>query len=493
MLFTSPIFLFGFLPLVLAGFHALRLFGRNILLVLWLLAASMVFYAWWSPYFLLLLIASMLANYFIGYAIDHSRETGSRRLLFLTGIVGNLILLAYFKYADFFIDTFNAVAQSNLPILHVILPLGISFFTFQKIAYLADIYAHRARTRRLVDFALFVFFFPQLIAGPIVHHSEVMPQFRLLGREAARDLVKSHALAWENTAVGLTIFLIGLVKKVVIADQIARYVSPVFDAAAQETTIGLVFAWQAALGYTMQLYFDFSGYSDMAIGLARLFGVRLPANFNSPYAATSIVDFWRRWHMTLSRFLRDYVYIPLGGNRHGPTRRYVNLMATMVLGGFWHGAGWTFLLWGTLHGLYLLIAHGWEALRRVRLPPVFTWLLTLLAVVAAWVVFRAPNIKAALVMLSGLVGAQGLHQPIAHVSEAPLVILISMLLIAAATVLPNTQQIMRDWRPVLGPVKPAKMPLRWSASIGWAALGGVAVVAVVLLSWETSEFLYFQF
>jgi alginate O-acetyltransferase complex protein AlgI len=492
MLFTSPVFLFGFLPIVLIGFHALRGFGRNILLVAWLLAASIVFYAWWSPYFLLLLIVSMLANYYIGYAIQHA--SGRRRnLLFFTGIAGNLALLAYFKYADFFIDTLNIVAKADLPLLHVILPLGISFFTFQKIAYLADIHARRARTRRLIDFALFVFFFPQLIAGPIVHHSEVMPQFRLLGREEAHDGQKSRALAWENSAVGLTIFLIGLVKKVVIADQIARYVSPIYAAASHEPAIGFVLAWQAALGYTVQLYFDFSGYSDMAIGLARLFGVRLPANFNSPYASLSIIEFWRRWHMTLSRFLRDYVYIPLGGNRHGPARRYLNLMLTMTLGGLWHGAGWTFILWGALHGLYLLIAHAWESFARIRLPAPLAWGITLLAVIAAWVLFRAPDLHSAGVVLSGLTGMDGLRRPVANAGEAPAVILLSLALLLACVILPNTQQILRAYRPVLGTIAPPRMPLHWRPAISFAALGGVAVIAVLLLSWETSEFLYFQF
>ncbi len=492
MLFTSPVFLFGFLPIVLIGFHVLRRFGRNILLVAWLLAASMVFYAWWSPYFLLLLILSMLANYYIGYTIQHAN--GRRRnLLLFVGIAGNLALLAYFKYADFFIDSVNAVAKTDLPLLHVILPLGISFFTFQKIAYLADIHARRARTRRLIDFALFVFFFPQLIAGPIVHHSEVMPQFRLLGREEAHDRKKSRALAWENSAVGLTIFLIGLVKKVVIADQIARYVSPIYAAASHEPAIGFVLAWQAALGYTIQLYFDFSGYSDMAIGLARLFGVRLPANFNSPYASLSIIEFWRRWHMTLSRFLRDYVYIPLGGNRHGAARRYLNLLLTMVLGGFWHGAGWTFILWGALHGIYLLIAHAWDSFARIRLPPPLAWAITLLAVIAAWVLFRAPDLHSAGVILSGLTGMDGLHQPVANASEAPAVILLSLALLLACVILPNTQQILRAYRPVLGTIAPPRMALHWRPAISFAALGGVAAIAVLLLSWETSEFLYFQF
>jgi D-alanyl-lipoteichoic acid acyltransferase DltB (MBOAT superfamily) len=492
MLFTSPVFLFCFLPAVLLGFHVLRVFGRNILLVLWLIAASIVFYAWWSPYFLALLITSMLANYFIGYAIERTGGA-ARKLLFFIGIAGNLGLLAYFKYADFFIDTLNNVAHADLPLLHIILPLGISFFTFQKIAYLADIHAHHARTRRLADFALFVFFFPQLIAGPIVHHSEVMPQFRLLGAEEAHDPAKSRALAWENTAVGLTIFLIGLVKKVVIADQIARYVSPIYALASHEPAIGFVLAWQAALGYTVQLYFDFSGYSDMAIGLARLFGVRLPANFNSPYAALSIIDFWRRWHMTLSRFLRDYVYIPLGGNRHGPARRYVNLMLTMVLGGFWHGAGWTFILWGSLHGFYLLIAHAWGSFVRVRIPTPIAWIITLLAVIVAWVIFRAPDLNSAGVILAGLTGMQGLHHPVAPAAEAPAIILISLVFLGAAAILPNTQQIMRAHRPVLGPIPPAKINMQWHPAIRFAALGGVAAVAIMLLSWETSEFLYFQF
>ncbi|MBV9393074.1 MAG: MBOAT family protein [Methylobacteriaceae bacterium] len=492
MLFTSPIFLFGFLPVVLLGFHLWRRVGSNILLVAWLLAASIVFYAWWSPAFLLLLIASMLANYYLGYAIQRA-DGRTRKLLFIFGVAGNLALLAYFKYADFFIDTLNNVTRADLPLLHVILPLGISFFTFQKIAYLADIHARHARTRRLADFALFVFFFPQLIAGPIVHHSEVMPQFRLLGREEAHDRQKASAPAWENSAVGLTIFLIGLVKKVVIADQIARYVSPVYAAASHEPAVGFVLAWQAALGYTVQLYFDFSGYSDMAIGLARLFGIRLPANFNSPYASLSIVDFWRRWHMTLSRFLRDYVYIPLGGNRHGTCRRYANLMATMILGGFWHGAGWTFVLWGALHGLYLLIAHGWESFSRIQLPAPLAWIVTLVAVIVAWVIFRAPDLHSAGVILAGLIGVQGLHHPIANVAETPAAILISVALLVLCAVLPNTQQIMRSYRPVLGPVTAPMLSLQWSPALRFAALGGVAAIAVMLLSWETSEFLYFQF
>jgi D-alanyl-lipoteichoic acid acyltransferase DltB (MBOAT superfamily) len=243
----------------------------------------------------------------------------------------------------------------------------------------------------------------------------------------------------------------------------------------------------------VQLYFDFSGYSDMAIGLARLFGIRLPANFNSPYAALSIIEFWRRWHMTLSRFLRDYVYIPLGGNRQGPARRYLNVIATMILGGLWHGAGWTFVLWGALHGAYLLIAHAWKASARVRLPAPLAWGMTLLAVIVAWVIFRAPDMHSASIILTGLTGQQGLHHPIANVVEAPAVIVLSLALLVASAVLPNTQQIMRGYRPVLGSIVAPRISLHWSPAVRFAALGGIAAVAVMLLSWETSEFLYFQF
>ena len=381
MLFTSPEFLLAFLPLTLLGFHLLRLAGRPQFCVPWLFVASMVFYAWWSPRFLLLLIISMLVNW--GDAHAMARQHGLRRkAFFILGLIWNLGILAYFKYADFFISSLDAVAHADWPLLHIVLPLGISFFTFQKIAYLADIHAGYAKPGPLVDFALFVFFFPQLIAGPIVHHSEVMPQFRAMaGKKHDKDF-------WLETSIGLTLLLIGLVKKVCIADQLAPYATNVFDHAAQGSyRIGLLAAWQGALAYTVELYTDFSGYSDMAIGLARMFGVKLPANFNSPYKSTSIIEFWRRWHMTLSRFLRDYLYVPLGGNRKGSLRRYLNLMVTMLLGGLWHGAGWTYVAWGGLHGLYLLVNHGWRNLGKRALPPLPAWLLTLLAVITGLGVF----------------------------------------------------------------------------------------------------------
>ncbi|MBV9590536.1 MAG: MBOAT family protein [Hyphomicrobiales bacterium] len=489
MLFTSPEFLLAFLPLTLLGFHALRRWGRERFCVPWLFLASAVFYAWWSPRFLLLLMISMLVNWAIAYAIAR-RQGRWRKVLFICGLGWNLGILAYFKYADFFISSADAVASLDWPLLHIVLPLGISFFTFQKIAYLADIHAGYAKPGPLADFALFVFFFPQLIAGPIVHHSEVMPQFRAM---AAKPHDKDYAL---ETTVGLTLLLIGLVKKVCIADQLAPYATNVFDHASQGAyRIGLLAAWQGTLAYTVELYTDFSGYSDMAIGLARLFGVKLPANFDSPYKSKSIVEFWRRWHMTLSRFLRDYLYIPLGGNRKGNARRYLNLMITMLLGGLWHGAGWTYVAWGGLHGLYLLVNHVWRNFATRALPPLPAWLVTLLAVITAWVFFRSNDFTGAANMLEGLFGFHGAGDPIPGARKATGLVL-AAIAFAATAILPNSQQIMRRFMPVLGPVEPPRgimQRLVFVPSQAMVALSAAAIIAVVLYSWGTTEFLYFQF
>jgi alginate O-acetyltransferase complex protein AlgI len=489
MLFTSPVFLFGFLPVVVSAFLLLKRSAGNDAGGAWLVAASLVFYGWWSPSFLLVLLASTGANFFLARRIERANGT-LRRAIFVIGLAANIALLGYFKYADFLISTFNAAAQAHVELLHIVLPLGISFFTFQKIAYLTDIYAGKAATGRLRDFALFVFFFPQLIAGPIVHHADVMPQFARFGdgRRRAGDA------AWEPIAIGSALFLMGLVKKVVVADQIAPYASTAF-AAAQQETVGALLGWQAAACYSVQLYFDFSGYSDMAIGLARLFGVRLPANFASPYAAASISEFWRRWHMTLSRFLRDYVYFPLGGGRRGAGRRSLNLMLTMLLGGLWHGAGYTFILWGGVHGLYLLVAHAWTSWGRLRLPAPIGWALTLVAVVAAWVPFRAASLADAGNILAGMAGLNGLHAGPASV-EAPGALAAAGAILIACTILPDSHQIMRRYEPVLGAAPETAwnpVSIAFSPSIGWAAFLALGAVAVELFSWETSEFLYFQF
>lgn len=488
MLFTSWQFLLVFLPVTLLGFLALQRRGANDWCVAWLLAASCVFYAYWSIAYFWLLAAAMTLNYLAGRLIDGAHGQ-TRRLLFYAAIGGNLALLGYYKYADFFIQTFADVTGAQVRLLNVFLPLGISFFTFQKIAYISDIYVGKAKSGRFLDFALFVFFFPQLIAGPIVHHAEVMPQFRRL---SAPSHVEADA-RWANFAVGFTLLAIGLIKKVVVADNISPFVEPAF-AAARQGPIGFALAVQGVLCYGVQLYFDFSGYSDMAIGLARLFGVRLPANFDSPYAAASIVDFWRRWHMTLSRFLRDYIYIPLGGNRHGEARRSINLMATMLLGGLWHGANYTFIIWGGLHGLYLLVAHLWERHSPVRLPASVARVATIVAVLVAWAPFRADSAGEAATVMAGLTGLQGLG--LAQQGVAVGGIAAALVLLVACVVLPNARQILRAYHPTLGEPAPApRFAARLVAwpSLPWAMFLAAGIVAVELFSWQTSEFLYFRF
>ncbi len=495
MLFNSYEFLFAFLPVCLLLYFLL---GRRsgLAAVGFLAAASLVFYGWWNPRYLALLGGSVIFNYFVGrrLAANPARAIGDKAVLWL-GVAGNLTLLGAFKYASFFVANVNALAGLSLPMPHIVLPLGISFFTFTQIAYLVDAYRKEVREYRFVHYGLFVTFFPHLLAGPVLHHAEIMPQF------ARPDTFRFNST---NFAVGLTIFAIGLFKKVVLADGIADFATPVFDAAGNGATLSFLAAWGGALSYTFQLYFDFSGYSDMAVGLARLFGIVFPANFNSPYKAASIVDFWRRWHMTLSRFLRDYLYIPLGGGRCHPLRRHANLMATMLLGGLWHGAGWTFVIWGGLHGLYLVANHLWRGLPKrwlgyARLPPApARWLarlLTFLAVVVAWVFFRAESLTAALAMIEGMAGLNGISKADPYYFGAPeLKGLLVMFLVAWG--LPNVQQLLRRYRPVLETYPGDTLPpsrLAWQPGAGWAMLTAAMFVAAVINLTRVSEFLYYQF
>jgi D-alanyl-lipoteichoic acid acyltransferase DltB (MBOAT superfamily) len=344
----------------------------------------------------------MTFNYVIGRSLNktcNNKDKGfSRKSILIFGVVFNLSLLGYFKYTDFLIENFNLAFNSNAELLNLALPLAISFFTFQQIAYLVDSYRQETKEYDFLNYALFVTFFPQLIAGPIVHHKEMMPQFA-----KTRNKVKNY----RNIAMGLFIFSIGLFKKVVIADTFAVWATQGFDVA---TTLNLFEAWATSLSYTFQLYFDFSGYTDMAIGLALLFNIRLPANFNSPYKATNIQDFWRRWHITLSRFLRDYVYIPLGGNRKGGFRTYNNLMTTFAIGGLWHGAGWTFVFWGFLHGLALIIQRLWEKLG-FKLWTWLAWLITFNFVNVAWVFFRAKEWEDAIKVLGSMFSLDNIVLP----------------------------------------------------------------------------------
>ena len=446
------------------------------------------------------------------------------RLIMTIGVVANLSLLGYFKYANFLVDTTNEVLAFDVNLTPIALPLAISFFTFQQIAFLVDVYQGEARETRFGQYVLFVSFFPQLIAGPIVHHKEMMPQFSRAG---------PGRFDWRACASGLTLFSFGLFKKVGIADQVAAFANPVFRSAEKGDPITFFDAWGGALSYHFQIYFDFSGYSDMALGLACLFGIRLPVNFYSPYKAGNIIEFWQRWNMTLSRFLRDYLYIPLGGNRHGVTRRYINLMATMLLGGLWHGAGWTFVIWGGLHGFFLVINHGWHALNKKfgRNPSKRTaggravgTLLTFVAVVFAWVFFRAESFDGARGMLMGMAGFNGVAIPEAVVShlgsmgdmlralgvevtaiggvDFVATYLWVIVLLAVVWLLPNSVQVLAHYRPALNLPKTEPGRLWFERHFGtwsWTPLCAIAVGVLAFLSFKMinagvpSAFIYFIF
>jgi len=402
MLFNSYEFIFAFLPITFFIYFYLNHKRLTEVSKGFLVFSSLFFYSWWNIAYLPLILSSMLFNYVIGNSLSKYKEDMkhrfSKKSILVFGVIANVSLLGYFKYADFFIKNFNLLSGTNIELLHLLLPLAISFFTFQQIAYLVDSYRGETKEYDFLNYALFVTFFPQLIDGPIVHHKEMMPQF-------ANN--RNKVINYKNIAMGLFIFSIGLFKKVVIADTFAVWATAGFDTA---TTLNLFEAWATSLSYTFQLYFDFSGYVDMAIGAALLFNIRLPINFNSPYKALNIQDFWRRWHITLSRFLRDYIYIPLGGNKKGSFRTYSNLMATFVIGGFWHGAGWTFVFWGFLHGLALIIHRLWSKLG-IELYSWVAWFITFNFVNIGWVFFRAKEWEDAIKVLKGMIGLSAIALP----------------------------------------------------------------------------------
>ena len=508
MLFNSYIFIFVFLPIVLFGFYAIGAKSHHRIAMAWLVGASLFFYAWWNPTYLSIIIISMLFNYAIGTAL--SGKSKSKGLLAL-GISINLMSLIYYKYFNFFIDNINLIDGVNFNVENIILPLAISFFTFQQIAYLVDTYKGETREYNFLNYCLFVTFFPQLIAGPIVHHREMLPQF-------AKDAL--YRLNYKHIVIGLTIFTLGFFKKSVLADGTSEYVNLTFSLAETGAPITFFAAWAGSLCYAFQLYFDFSGYSDMAVGLARMFGIILPMNFNSPYKSVSITIFWRRWHMTLSRFLRDYLYIPLGGNRKGKSRQLINLMLTMVVGGLWHGAGWNFALWGLLHGLYLVINNSWKMFN-LKLNKYFSWWLTFSAVLFAWVPFRAVTLEGTLNLWQGMLGLNGFYLPkwmagyidtvellgvnlqvsfvgIFHqVGSVQLMDVIwFIILFVVAFYMPNTQQFMQRYQPVFENKKTYQiqgLKLCWRPTLKWALTLALLFCYSTLSLTRISEFLYFQF
>ncbi len=462
---------------------------------MWLVVCSLFFYGWWDARFVLLIGFSLVVNFFVGRLLT-VRKPQSRWIVG-SGITVNLLLLGYFKYTNFFVDNVNALAGTSFFIEKIVLPIGISFFTFQQIAYLVDAHRGEAREYSFLNYCLFVCFFPQLIAGPIVHHKDILPQF---------EKGRIFANIPENLSVGLTIFIIGLFKKVVIADGTAMFATPIFEGARQGAEIGFYAAWGGAIASTLQIYFDFSAYSDMAIGLGRMFGIRLPVNFNSPYKATSIIEYWSRWHMTLSNFLRNYVYFPLGGGRHGEVRKHVNIFLTMLIAGLWHGAGWTFVIWGGMHGALIVINHCWRHLRttigwregETRFHRAYWRALLFLFLVFARVFYTGESVDVAFRVLGSMTSfSGGLEVHLASVTASARQILWLVIPLAIAWFAPNTQEIMARFTPALVSRKREENVVegwwQWRPTGTWAvATCLLLVVALVHLS-RVSPFIYFQF
>ena len=487
MLFSSIIYIFIFLPFTFFVYFHLHKKRNNTAARVFLVLASMFFYGWWNPIYLPIIISSMVFNYYLGEFVSSNKPKHRRKLMLTFGISVNLLALAYFKYMDFFIQNLNFISNSSINLLHLALPLAISFFTFQQIAFLVDSYKSKVKEYDFLTYALFVSFFPQLIAGPIVHHKEMMPQFA-----STSNYIKRY----RNISLGIFIFCIGLFKKIVIADSFSPIVSHGFD---HSSTLTFFESWFTSLSYTMQIYFDFSGYTDMAIGSALIFNIKLPINFNSPYKATNIQEFWQRWHITLSRFLRDYIYIPLGGNRKGNIKTYSNLFLTFLIGGIWHGAGWTFFVWGILHGFATVIHKAWAVLG-FKLNKYIAWFITFNFINITWVFFRAHSWEDAFKVLKGMIGLNGITLPtnlqeklsflsvygidfgrfvsnINSSSYLPLYLLLSIIFVAT---LPNSNEISKRFAPNL-------FFMLWMLIIAFTSF----IFAMYLN--VTSEFIYFQF
>lgn len=519
MLFNSYEFLFFFLPISLGGLFLFSKIGFKPLVTGWLILISLFFYAFWNLKFLFFLLTSIFINWITSKLLVQqiTRIPQTQKLvvniILIFGIIFNLATLSYFKYSNFFIENLLYLGISFKKIDDLILPLGISFYTFEQISYLVGLVTGTVKYYSLPHFTLFVTFFPHLIAGPILSAKELIPQFRSL----------NYCFNSRNIALGFTIFSLGLFKKTVIADSLVNYATPIFDISNQGHSISFFLAWQAAISYTLQLYFDFSGYSDMAIGLAKLFNIKLPINFFSPYKAISIGDFWRRWHISLSRFLRDYLYIPLGGSRRGQLYRYTNLFLTMLLAGFWHGASWTFIIGGGLHGIYLCINHSWQwflskyslTFASGKLSEFAARSLTFLAVVISWVIFRAETLDSGRQILKGMFGSEGFILPESFIPSLGMLkyfgvkfeilenygglksIIIILILLASVFLFPNIYEFMQGQPIALDVYQhlPKSTNLRWSwrPNVFYALLTSIILAVAIGFCDRPSEFLYFQF
>ena len=477
MLFISHVYFCLFLPVALLVYHLLITRNRPTESVAWLVAASLFFYGWWNPVYLVLIVGSIVCNYGLGTWMSRS-EPGTWKGLLLLALAGNLGMLGYFKYANFLVDATNQLAGTGFQLERIVLPLAISFFTLQQVAYVIDAYRGDARPYPFLRYSLFVCFFPQLIAGPIVHHRVLIPQL---------DPQKLAGIDANRLALGISIFVAGMFKKLAVADQLTPWVSQVFDATDPDAITALA-AWIATYAWSLQLYFDFSGYSDMAIGAAMMFGIRLPINFDSPFKAATIRDIWRRWHITLSDFIRGYVYGPLGAGKSGHARMYRNLFIAFMVTGVWHGAGWNFVVFGALNGGAVLLHQAWKDLG-LRMPHWLGVLFTFNFWVMAMVTFRAPTLEQAVLvyqsMLRGVEFAAGTH-------DQYLVIGVLLTLMAVVWFTPNTGQIFREH-----PAEELPARWRWQATTGWGLALGLlaAVLAFQPLAGASPDqaFVYFQF
>lgn len=466
MLFNSQLFILLYLPITLVVFLVLSQWARKPLALLWLIMASLFFYGWWNPYYLPLMLGSILVNFLLARMMVHSRRKSQHRYMLLTiGVVFNLGVLGYFKYAGFLLSSFGEVVGTSFTLSTITLPLAISFYTFQQISYLVDVWRNKGGEYDFLRYTAYVTFFPQLIAGPIVRHHELIPQFAL-------DPLRNGV--WERLGRGSVLFCIGLVKKVLIADSLADIVDPAFATAAAQGTLDFTSAWLAAFAFSWQIYFDFSGYTDMAIGLSIMFGYTLPVNFNVPYRANSVREFWQRWHMTLSRFLRDYLFVPLARNKRLPHPRILAILLTMFLAGLWHGAAWTFAIWGLAHGIALLVntvfsKSGWH------LPLGLGWLLTIIFWTEAAVLFRADSFTAAAALWRDMHDLSGMMAPLDW-GDMALVVVAGVIAILG----PTSQEVSLE---------------RLVPKQALAIIIGIiiAVVLVLIGDGDTQEFYYFQF
>ena len=472
MLFNSYEFIFLFLPIAVIGFFLVSKFRRQYG-TLWLVLASLFFYGWWNYRYVPLLMASICFNYWVGHRLETlaaEREAAniaphtSMKTWLAFGIIVNVALLGYFKYTDFFLETVNALAGADwFDLPHIVLPLGISFFTFTQTAYLVDAYRGEAKTPSFLTYCEFVTIFPHLIAGPIINHKDMMPQF---------VSEKTFKVNWDNIAMGLSLFTMGLCKKVVIADKLSHYANDIF---ARTDALTCLEAWLGALSYTLQLYFDFSGYSEMAMGLGLIINLRLPQNFDSPYKSLSIIDFWRRWHMTLGQWVKNYLYIPMGGGRGGQLSKMRNLFVSMLIIGLWHGAGWTFVFWGAWHGVLLMINHLWRTLH-VALPKFICWALTIAGATIGWVFFRATTFTDAWNILTTMVNWHNIVFKGSGSFSIKSFVVVCLLFIIMPF-LPNPVRIMNWFKP----------------TCKWLFLIIVLGILSLYKFSQVSDFLYFQF